>query len=467
MSIAELISQGYIIVLDTNVLLNVYRYSPDFSDFALECMKSIADSIVLPATVRLEYERHRMAGFANMKKRLADVGKETEKQISNAKDKIIASCATFKRLQYVEADELITLLSDKMDDVSKALTDYFDNHASLDLIQRSWGETDYLFSFIQVLDNNNQIMPQVSQEDIYRWCDDGETRYKKLTPPGFEDAKNKDGVRKYSDLIMWREMLLYAKKHSKSIIFVTDDVKSDWYEKNGADRKFHSKLLSEFSETGQTIVPMTSKQFLSEVSEAYGIEQSDAVEIALRMTDESYFNSVYYSVFESVMDQLVYNASDYIDDSTAHIGSEGIDEFEITDDRFDSAVRIEREDDMVIYEFTYFVALSGTSYEYWGRDDDTREIITSPGRDHEFEGYITVRVEREVQAFFDFEDDNSFDSVEIVSGDIKETSYSDRYDGSDDFEEIGELGNCPDCGVPLNIDNDCSGFCTECAKKRD
>lgn len=464
MTIKELIDKGYIVVLDTNVILNVYRYSPDFSDFALECMKSVAGSIIIPATVRLEYEKHRMAGFANMKKRIAEVGEETEKQIEIAKKKIISSCSTFKRLQYTEADELIAILTDKMNAVSKALTDYFDDHASLSLIQHSWGETDYLYMFIQEMDNNNQVMPPVSQEDIYRWCEEGEKRYEKSIPPGFEDAKKKDGVFKYSDLILWKEMLLYAKKNLKSIIFVTDDVKLDWYEKTDKGVQFHSKLLSEFSETGQQIVPMTSKMFLTEVSEAYGIEQSDAVEIALRMTDEKYFNSVYYSVFESVTDQLIYNISDYIDDSTAHIGSEGIDEFEITDDRFDNAERIERDDDRVIYEFTYFVALRGTSYEYWGRDEDTREIITSPGRDHEFEGYITIRVEREVQVFFDFEDDNSFDSAEIVSGDIKETKYIDR---NDEFDEPGELGNCPDCGAPLNMYNDSCGFCIDCAQNRD
>lgn len=464
MTIEERIDQGYIIVLDTNIILNIYRYSPDFSDFALKCMKRVSGSIILPSTVRLEYEKHRRSAFSNMKKRIAEVGKETEKQIKNAKNKIISSCSIFKRLQYVGADELISILTTKMDAVHSAFTNYFDDNASLNLIQHSWGDNDYLFAFIQEIDSNGQIMPSVSQEDIYRWCEEGESRYKRNIPPGFKDAKKKDGVRKYSDLIMWKEILLYAKNNSKDIIFVTDDVKSDWYETIGETDKFHSKLLSEFSETGQQIIPMTSKSFLTEVSKAYGIEQSDAIEIALQMTDENYFNLVCDSIFESVIEQLVCNASDYIDDSTAHIGSEGIDEFEITDDRFDSAERIERDDDRVVYEFIYFVALRGISHEYWGRDDDTREIITSPGRDHKFEGYITIRVEREVQMFFDFEDDNSFDNAEIVSGDIKEISYSDYYDG---FDEPGEFGYCPDCGVPLNVDNDSSGFCIDCAKKRD
>ena len=45
-------------------------------------------------------------------------------------------------------------------------------------------------------------MPSPSQEDIYVWCEEGETRYKKEVPPGFKDAKNKDGVRKY----VWETM---------------------------------------------------------------------------------------------------------------------------------------------------------------------------------------------------------------------------------------------------------------------
>ena len=47
MAINDLLSDGnYIIVLDTNVLLNVYRYSPEFSEFVLECLRKISDGRV-------------------------------------------------------------------------------------------------------------------------------------------------------------------------------------------------------------------------------------------------------------------------------------------------------------------------------------------------------------------------------------------------------------------------------------
>ena len=49
----ELLKSEYIIVCDTNVLLNVYRYSPEFTDFALKCLNSIKDKMVIPHTVAL------------------------------------------------------------------------------------------------------------------------------------------------------------------------------------------------------------------------------------------------------------------------------------------------------------------------------------------------------------------------------------------------------------------------------
>ena len=70
---------NYIIILDTNVLLNIYRYSPEFSEFALECLKNVNNSIYLPATVKMEYEKHCKGEFSKMVKRITEASKETEK----------------------------------------------------------------------------------------------------------------------------------------------------------------------------------------------------------------------------------------------------------------------------------------------------------------------------------------------------------------------------------------------------
>lgn len=462
MTIRELIENGYLVILDTNVLLNIYRYSPEFSEFALECLNTIKNYIILPATVRLEYENHNCGEFSKMERRTEEASKETAKQIETAKMKIIDSCHSLERLQFQDVDDLKLNLSEKMDAVKAVLDNYFEDHAALGLIQHSWAGVDFLRNLILEIDSNRQVMVAPSQEDIYRWCEEGKKRYKGKIPPGYKDAKNKDGVRKYSDLILWQEILRYAKKESTNLIFITDDVKADWWEFVDGKRQFHTKLIEEFEKTGQQIVPMTSQDFFSDISESYDIEKNDAIEIALRMTDNEYCIKIAESIFESVEEELKYNAIDYIDEESANIGSEGIDEFEIIESEFVRAERVYRDDSTVIYEFIYNVTIEGTSYEYWGRDEDTREIIHSDGRDHVFEGQIIVQVEREAEVFYDFEDDNSYETTVISEGKLEQTYFSDRP------EPPGELGYCPACGNPLNIENDGgNGGCIKCALDHD
>ena len=441
-----------VIVLDTNVLLNIYRYSPEFSEFALECLKAVSGGIILPATVRIEYKNHNRTCFSAMEKRFAEIGKETEKQISVAKIKILNSCANLTRLQYPDVEELKASLGENLDAVQKTLDDYFDDHASLELIQRSWEGKDYLEQLVDAM----TIMPSPEQEEIYKWCEEGEKRYKDQVPPGFMDGKNKDGVRKYSDLIIWKEILNYARNQEKDIVFVTDDVKADWWDEAG----FHAKLLAEFEKTGRRITPMKSMELLSLIATEYHIEKSDAVEIALRMTDKDYCEKIHERVFNEAVDELFYDATKYINIDTATIGTEGIDEFEIVDYELLRTERVERDNSRIVYEFTYEVTLEGTSFDYWGRDDDTGNVIRSDGRDHKFEGTVVVEVRREAEAFYDFEDDDSFETAIIISGALEETYASDKP------EDPGELGYCPQCSRPLNIENDAgNGFCVSCSQK--
>lgn len=452
--------ENAIIVIDTNVLLNIYRYSPEFSEFALNCLRTVKNHIVLPATVRLEYGKHCRSEFAKMRERFKNAGKGTNEQIQKAKIKILATCDNLERLQFPDVEELCSGLSRKIEELQEVLNSFFDERSSLDLISHFWEDKDYLMNLVEEWDKSDRIMLSPSQEDIYRWCEEGEKRYKKDIPPGFKDKKNKDGVRKYSDLILWKEILRFAIKEKKPVLFVTDDVKSDWWEVIDGNKHLHEKLINEFAKTGQELFPFNSNDFYNEIAIAYNIEKTDAVEIALRMTDSDYCMKIADKVFGEVERELIYNITDYVDASSAHIGSEGIDELENIEYEFLSAARMDRDCDIITYQFQYRVIAEGTSYEYWGRDDDTKEVITSYGTDHVFEGIITIEVTREANVYLDFEDDSNFEMVNIVCSDLQETEYHERW------EEAGPgvFGFCPECGCPLNIDNDGgNGFCVECA----
>lgn len=135
---------------------------------------------------------------------------------------------------------------------------------------------------------------------------------------------------------------------------------------------------------------------------------------------------------------------------------------QVTEYEYIRSDRIDRDDTTVIYEFHYSVTIEGTSYDYWGKDYDTKEFVFGNVKDHVFEGHIVVQVEREVEVFYDFEDENSFENAFIKKGKFEEASVSPR------TEPPGELGFCSMCGKPLSIENDGgNGYCCDCALEYD
>ena len=465
MEIKKLLEEeNYIIIPDTNVLLNIYRYSPEFSEFGIQCLKKVVPFLYLPATVRLEFGKHCRSAFADMEARINNASKDTENQVQIARGKILSSCAPLERLQFPDVDELRNVLETLLDKLACVAREFFEERKGLELISHFWGGVDKVAELVKQIESYNHILTPPTQEEIFLWCEEGQGRYKKEIPPGFKDAKDKDGVRKYGDLIIWKEMLKFALKQSKNIIFITDDVKADWWETQDNKRIFHSKLITEFEKTGKELIAYESQDFYSAIANEYGVTKTDAVELALQMTDNDYCANISDRVFENIIDNLAFNGTDYIDTDSAHIGTEGIEEFEIDKYGFISAERICRNDDTVKYHFKYSVEMSGTSYDYWGRADDTKELILSYGTKHKFEGVITVEVEREADIFIDFEDSDTFDETHIAYGKLKETYYKELFDDPQYEQMYGIYGNCPDCGEPLNDDNvGGNGFCINCA----
>ena len=81
------------------------------------------------------------------------------------------------------------------------------------------------------------------------------------------------------------------------------------------------------------------------------------------------------------------------------------------------------------------------SYEYWGRDEDTKEVIRSPGIEHTFKGSIIVRTERiikkkDVEANTNYLKEDSEDDIEIIENKIKQISVNNECYIYDDEESV-------------------------------
>lgn len=188
--------------------------------------------------------------------------------------------------------------------------------------------------------------------------------------------------------------------------------------------------------------------------------------MALDQTIDDYITDIKYKAFEKIQDEITYYPTEYINEMSADISSEGLDECEIDDYELRDYALIERNDTEMIYELSYQVTLSATSCDYWGRDDDTKEIITSPPNEHVFEGVIKLQVTRVVDDFVDLLYDNSFNDVSIISGELEQTKFISGMEEDEPYECGGNY--CPRCGNPLALDNDAlNGFCVSCTNKYD
>ncbi|RAP07222.1 PIN-like domain-containing protein [Bacillus velezensis] len=477
-NIAKLIADNYIIVCDTNVYLGLYRFSPDFANFALDCLRKIQAHIMIPYTVKIEYDKHYHALFKRRQGKIENSIEDTMNLIEKQQNKLKNSCATLITRQFPGADELQDKIDEKYDELKTMLTSYFEQRSVLTLIQDSW-TSDVVKEFVQKLIDDKQIMQDFTRDEIYKICEEGEKRYKKEIPPGYKDGKNKDGIRKYSDLILWKEVLQFSKERQRNIIFVTDDSKADWWNRKNDKVEFLSQLYEEFakdtrkrkSENGgvagpsMKIVPFVSADFYEAVSRSMNIPKTDVVEQALRITDKDYINMIEYSAFDSIHDTLKYSGFEYVDESAlTYIGSEGIEEWDIDNYELNSFTMVERDDDQIIYELIYNVEMSSHSCDYWGKDDDTKEIIVSPDYKHGVMGQLTISVVRTVDMLMDFEDSNDFDLSEIISGDFEETSYQSCFVDEDYDVVPNAYTTCPDCTREINTENDGgNGFCLNCA----
>lgn len=369
-------NKNYIVVLDANILLKVYRSSPDYAEFVLECLDSIKDYVCIPFNVYWEYEKHRKEEYGKKVKSIEKSVETCNQLISIIENKIKGQCDELSKNGYPNIDGLVDNLMEKVGELKNEFDSYFVEHQNLDFLN-NWDEDRVLN-----LMNSFRKMPEPSASFIYKLCKEGEHRYKSQTPPGYKDSK-KDGVSKYGDLIIWAETYKYAALNNKNIIFVTDDVKEDWWEKLDDVRiLFRKELVKEFSRKTKIgkdlsnnlkLIPLVGYDLYQAIAREFMIDVPDTISLILNATDESFVDEVQMQVFESVWSEIAYSGASFLDKNNSHVGSEGVDEWELDDVEFDGFERINVDSGMATYIISYLIVISGVSYEYWGRDDDTKK----------------------------------------------------------------------------------------------
>ena len=247
-----------IIVFDTNVLLNLYRYSKSTRETIISLIGKLKHKIWLPHQAALEYNKNRYEVIADQEKTYKEF---TDKIIQIQKDLQSTNKPPFLS---EKVNEELNGIFEKVNLEVKESIKKFCEYLKHDPI---YSELTNIFEgrITEKYDDNRL-------EEIYR---EGEERYKDKVPPGYEDEKNKAGNTKYGDLVLWKQVLELAIKHSKSIILVTDERKSDWWWKikDGRNMGPRHELIEEVNAVSGVDFHMYSSERFLTYGQSYLEEQ--------------------------------------------------------------------------------------------------------------------------------------------------------------------------------------------------
>lgn len=242
-----------LIVLDTNVLLSLYRLQRDARKDILLAIQKYKDRLWMPNQVGWEFHEHR----------LEEACRPLE-SLKKLKDKVSGFICDIEKeygkhpyiKDYKSLNRALSSLKDK---VAKQVD------ASLNECPDFLHEDDILNEVSVLYDG--KVGKPYSDNRLTEIYSIGESRYKNKMPPGYKDKEKKTGERhQFGDLIIWLQILDKAKESSCDIIFVTDDKKEDWWQIHNGDKLGpRRELIAEFRAfTGNHIIGFyTPDRFLS------------------------------------------------------------------------------------------------------------------------------------------------------------------------------------------------------------
>lgn len=272
---------------DTNVLLNLYRYTEATRDKFFEVLENLKENSILTHQAGYEYHKNRLVTINSQQKAYDNLTGFFSKKCNEIESEL----NNYKKHSYLQTGSISKKINKTFKKIGKDINELKKNHPELindDEIK------DFLTNLFQ-----GRITSAYDHDRLTQIYKEGKERYEKEIPPGYKDFKHKkesDENSLYGDLIIWKQIIDYTKDSKKPIIFVTDDLKEDWWYKfNGKTISPRPELLKEFSdETEQKILIYNADSFLSYAKEQMGADIDDTIldEIkTLRLKDEKFLYS--------------------------------------------------------------------------------------------------------------------------------------------------------------------------------
>ncbi|KYC41977.1 hypothetical protein WA1_18345 [Scytonema hofmannii PCC 7110] len=225
---------------DANVLLHIYCYTPETRKRFFDILHRFQERIWLTHQVAYEYQKNRIYVISKFLKAYEDIENILIKKLQEIRSEFAHD---YRKHPFIKPQEIIENLEIVTEKIIFQLYEARKQHPN-------YLEQDELR---EVLSNlfEDKVGKPYSEEELENLYQKAEKRFSYQKPPGYKDA-NKPIPRNYGDVILWFQLIDYAKIQQKPLIFITDDNKEDWWLKyDGESLEPRPELIQEIiSEVG-------------------------------------------------------------------------------------------------------------------------------------------------------------------------------------------------------------------------
>ena len=200
---------------------------PDYQEIISEILTYLSDRIWLPAQVVYEYNKNR---DNTMMKPACENYQDKDIQGNKLVDTLKNYIAQWEKKYYhpyishAKLTEIKKSLSVIEPEIAKIKTAVAMEYQARKKEIQDIRKNDHMVAVVEKLAHGEPFPFSLLRAIV----SDGAARYAVQIGSGFKDSEEKSGIRQYGDLIIWKEILRYAKENKRDIIFITNDVKGDW-----------------------------------------------------------------------------------------------------------------------------------------------------------------------------------------------------------------------------------------------
>jgi len=290
-----------VFVLDANVLLNLYRYTPNTRSEFIKILERISERLWIPNQVALEYQRNRLNVISQQEKAYSEV----IEILDDASKSIEGKLNEYRRHPYMDVKTIIKETQKSFNSISNELEKEHNQHPDLSTVDDIRSKITVLFE--------GKVGSAYLPANLASIYSEGEKRFLERIPPGYIDAKEKKDNSKYSDLVIWYQIIDKAKESKSPIIFICDDAKEDWWWIfSGKVRGPRPELIEEFiARTKMNFYIYSSDRFMEFAKDHFneGVGKNSITEIKNIRQDEQdkrERNAIVYQLRESDMSEIEY-----------------------------------------------------------------------------------------------------------------------------------------------------------------